>query len=168
MRFHLHCITHIQPISASVQSCCSDYSLLSCNRKRACSKCLLIYISLSRSLSFQRYVCESWYIWSLYAGSAGPLLSVGLIVSYLIKEAKSRPSQSWIKNVKGEMRIGEEKSASVGFKLPLPSYALLKIKIHFWHQWFNKEHLPSMEPLHSTKGSLQWKRFLLNIKTYSH
>lgn len=52
------------------------------------------YISASLSFSFQRYVCESCYIWSLYAGSAGPLLSVGLIVSYLIKEAKSRLSIS--------------------------------------------------------------------------
>ncbi len=42
----------------------------------------------------------------------------------------------------------------------LHSYALLKIKIYYWHQWFNKEALPSMEPSHSTKGSLQWKKVL--------
>lgn len=71
---------------------------------------MLTDISLSLLLSFLRYVCDSWYIWSLYAGSAGPLLSVGLIVSYLIKEAKSRSAISHEFTIeKGELCIGEEK-----------------------------------------------------------
>ncbi len=28
------------------------------------------------------------------------------------------------------------------------------------HQWFHKEPLPSMEPFHSTKGYLEWKRII--------
>ncbi len=37
-------------------------------------------------------------------------------------------------------------------------FTLLKIKVLYWHQWFHKEPLPSMEPFNSTKGSLQWRK----------
>ncbi len=38
------------------------------------------------------------------------------------------------------------------------SHTLLKIKVHYWHWWFHEELLTSMEPFHSTKGSLCWKK----------
>ncbi len=38
------------------------------------------------------------------------------------------------------------------------SHRLLKIKVHYWHWWFHEELLTSMEPFHSTKGSLCWKK----------
>lgn len=79
------------------------------------------FISASLLLSFQRYVCESCYIWSLYAWSAGPLLSVGLILSYLIKEAKSRPSISH--------EFGE-KSASGGYKTQLFRSYIHILRLH--------------------------------------
>lgn len=34
---------------------------------------------------------------------------------------------------------------------------LLKVKV-YWHLWFHEESLTSMEPFHSTKGSLYWKK----------
>ncbi len=84
------------------------------------------YISASLSLSFQRYVCESWYIWSLYAGSAGSLLSVGLIVSYLIKEVKSRPSISHeLRTWKESCTSGRRSWLRGDFKLPFFSVTFI-------------------------------------------
>ncbi len=37
-----------------------------------------------------------------------------------------------------------------------------------WHQWFHKETLPSMEPFHSTKDSLQWEKVSLDYWNVLH
>ncbi len=44
--------------------------------------------------------------------------------------------------------------------LSITCRSLLKIKVLYWHQWFHKEALPSMETFHSTKDSLLWKEVL--------
>ncbi len=38
-------------------------------------------------------------------------------------------------------------------------FATLKIKVHYWIQWFHEEPLTSSKHFHSTKGSLLWKKF---------
>ncbi len=40
------------------------------------------------------------------------------------------------------------------YMIVISPYTLLQIKVLYWHLWFHKEPLTSMEPFHWTKRSL--------------
>ncbi len=106
--------------------------------------------------------CIEWHIWT--DSNIGNQIFISQLWLYF--------SEFWVLSINLRFYILHLQLFFSEFWIYISSfwgYTLLKIKGLYWHQWFHKEPLPSMETFHSTKVLYSRKRFfrLLKYSSYS-